>query len=156
MQQARRTPGLLISAVLLVAYVTIGYLWVKKTSALMEPDVLFNADTPRVIWNETSLGHSPGRTVLHPLHVLMTAPLGVPLTGLLGSRELAAVLLSAFFAAGCVYGFDLLLRRGTALALPERILFVLLLGCSAGQVTFAAVPETHVISGFFLTLATCH
>jgi len=156
MQQARRTPGLLIAAGLLVAYVAIGHVWVKKTGALMEPDVLFNADTPRVVWNETSLEHAPGRTVLHPLHVLMTAPLGVPLTGLLGSRELAAVVISALFAAGCVYGFDVLLRRATALALPERMLFVILLGLSAGQVTFAAVPETHVISGFFLTLALCH
>src|SRR5688500_5203026 len=98
MQRPRQLVGLSIAAGLFLVYIAIGFVWAYKTAALVEPDVLFNADTPRVVWNETSTRHSPGRTVLHPLHVLMTAPFGVPLTGLLGSRNFAAVMLSAFFA----------------------------------------------------------
>jgi hypothetical protein len=105
-----------------------------------------------VVWNETSIGHKPSRTVLHPLHVIMTVPIGLPLNALLGLREFSAVLISAIFAAGAVYLFDRLLSGGTSLGALERLLFVLLLGFSAGHALFGAIPETHVISTFFMTL----
>jgi hypothetical protein len=155
MQDRQRT-GVFIAVGLFLVYVAVGYVWATKTAGLVEPDVLFHADSPRVVWNETSIGHTPGRTVLHPLHVLMTVPIGVPLSKLMGLREFAAVLISAGFAAGAVYNFYVLLRDGTALPAAERVLFVLLLGTSAGHAMFASIPETHVISTFFLSLVACH
>ncbi len=154
--KARERSGLFIAVGLFLVYVAVGYVWAAKTSGLVEPDVLFHADAPRVVWNETSIGHTPGRTVLHPLHVLMTVPVGVPLNKLLGLREFAAVLISAGFAAAAVYNFYVLLRDGSALPAVERTLFVLLLGTSAGHAMFGSIPETHVISTFFLSLVARH
>jgi hypothetical protein len=131
-------------------YVAIGFLWVSHTSVLTVFDVVFDADLQRVVLNMTSLDHTHGRVVVHPLHVLMTAPLGVPLAALLGSFEFAAVLLNALVAAAALYLFSALLHDCTKLGAFDRALFVIFAGISAGYFTFGSLPETHVLSALTL------
>lgn len=140
----------------LAGYVAIGQFWVTRTQALTVYDVLFEADCPRVVKNSTALDRRQERTILHPLHALITTPLGAPLAALVGSRELAAVIVTAAFAAGALFLLARLLASCTALGLVDRVLFVLLAGFSAGHLTFGSVPETHVVSAFMLSLAACH
>lgn len=145
-----------IALTFLAGYVAIGHLWVMRTQALTVYDVLFEADCPRVVTNSTAFDRMQERTLLHPLHVLITTPLGAPLAALVGSRELAAVIVTAVFAAGALFMLSRLLASCTALGLVDRVLFVLLAGFSAGHLTFGSVPETHVVSAFMLSLAACH
>jgi hypothetical protein len=145
-----------IALTFLAGYVAIGQLWVTRTQALTVYDVLFEADCPRVVTNSTALDRRQERTILHPLYVLITTPLGAPLAALVGSRELAAVIVTAVFAAGALLMLARLLASCTALGLVDRVLFVLLAGFSAGHLTFGSVPETHVVSAFMLSLAACH
>lgn len=154
MRRSFPTPAAFIAGGLFVVYLAVGWAWVSRTTALTDTNnLLFQADTMRVILNETSLSHIHSRTVLHPLHVGLTVPLGYPLAQLTGAPAFVAVLITAAFAAGCLWVFEALLRRATRLAALDRALFVAVVGLAAGQFTFASVPETHVLSGFFLVLA---
>lgn len=114
--------------------------------------LLFESDPSRVIENSTSLTGDQARTRTHPLHILAIAPLGLLLAKLVGSSVWAAVLITVAAALGVLVNVNHVLQRQFRLPLSDRVLFLLLLGASASHVTFAAIPETHVLSAFALSM----
>jgi hypothetical protein len=118
--------------------------------------LIYEADCARVIENMTTFTGMQARTRVHPLHVLMTAPLGIPTRAIVRSRELAAVLITAAFAAGTLLNFNCVLQRLTSLGTYERLLLTAALAGSASYATFGAVPETHVLSAFAMSLMVRH
>lgn len=116
-----------------------------------EPNnVLFEADCSRVVENSTDLGGEQGRARVHPLHVLLIAPVGSLLAGLLGA-QLVTILVTALAGAGLLYNVERILAEQLGLSTLDRALIVVLLGASASQVTFTMVPDTHLLSGFALS-----
>lgn len=137
-------------------YFAFGYAFATQTSVLSYINLVFQADCSRVILDMTNVDHVHWRTRVHPLHALLTSPVGVPLSGLFGSRELAAIAMTAALAAGAVWNLDTILQRTTHLSRLERTLFAVLLAASASQVTFGALPETHVASAFGISWMARH
>jgi len=116
-----------------------------------EPNnVLFEADCSRVVENTTSLSGEQGRARVHPLHVLLLAPVGSLLARLLGA-PLVTVLITALAGAGLLYNVERILAEQLGLQRLDRALVVALLGVSASQVTFTMVPDTHLLSAFALS-----
>ena len=116
-----------------------------------EPNnVLFEADCNRVVENTTSLWGEQGRARVHPLHVLLLAPVGSLLARVFGA-QLVTVLITALAGAGLLYNVERILAEQLRLDLPDRALIVALLGVSASQITFTMVPDTHLLSAFALS-----
>ena len=113
-------------------------------------NLLFEADCSRVIENSTDVKGEQGRSRLHPLHVVTVAPVGTLLGRMVGP-ELATVLITALVGAGLLYNVQRILAQQLALPVLDRALIVTLLGASASQVTFAMVPDTHLLSAFALS-----
>lgn len=111
----------------------------------------FEADPNRVVYNSTQLLGPYQRARLHPLHVLFLAPFGSLLAGRLGSPETITCVLTALFAGGVLVNVNAILERRLALSSLDRTLIVLFLGLSASQVTFTAIPDTHMLSAFGLS-----
>jgi hypothetical protein len=115
------------------------------------PDnLLFEADCSRVIQNSISLSGPQERARIHPLHVLLVAPIGSVLS-LVMAGKIATVVITALCAAFVLINLDRVLSQQLGLTLTDRVLFVLLLGASASQVTFAMVPDTHILSALGLS-----
>lgn len=153
----RSFPLLVLLCLLFAAYVAVGRALAAQGVFAPEYDnLLFHADCPRVVENTTSLFGGQWRTRVHPLQVLLVAPWGGMLAWLLSSADLAAVVIAALFAVGTLLNLDALLRRATTLTAAERLLFVAFLGTSASHATFGAVPETHIMSAFGLSLMARH
>lgn len=112
---------------------------------------VFEADGPRIVENSTTLKSAQWRTRIHPLHGLLTVPLGAPLALVLPSPAHAASLVVSLLAGLTLVASSLVLKRA-GLGNLDRNLFVALLGSSATMATFGAVPEVHVLSGLGLTL----
>lgn len=111
----------------------------------------FDADPNRVIYNSTSFDGPYQRSRTHPLHVLLVAPVGHALARSLGSPAHAVLVLTGLFSAGVLWNVNDVLRRQLGLGAWDRLLLVGLLAASASQVTFAMVPDTHVLSAFGLS-----
>jgi hypothetical protein len=112
---------------------------------------VFEADGPRIVENSTTLRGPQWRTRIHPLHGLLTVPLGSLFELLLSSPAHAASLVVSVLA-GLTLVFTSVLFKRAGLGALDRNLFVALLGASATMVTFGAVPEVHILSGLGLTL----
>ncbi len=112
---------------------------------------VFEADGPRIVENSTTLWSPQWRTRIHPLHGLLTVPMGAPLASVLLSPAHAASLVASLLAGLTLLASSLLLERA-GLGNLDRNLFVVLLGASATLATFGAVPEVHILSGLGLTL----
>jgi hypothetical protein len=114
--------------------------------ALMEKDdLVFQADTPRVITELTRAAGRHYRTKVHPTFVLLLNPLGRALRAALGRPRLAAILLTALFGGVAVAAMrQMLLRAGLAEPLPS--MWTLMFATSSAHVFFSSVPESFVFS----------
>jgi hypothetical protein len=118
-------------------------------------NLLFEADCRRVIENTTELFGPQDRARIHPLHVSLMILPGYLLSRALGNAELSTVILTA--AAGCLVLYNLasLLRNELSLGRLHTFVFVGIAAASASQITFAMVPDTHILSAVGLSgLAT--
>jgi hypothetical protein len=114
--------------------------------ALMEKDdLVFQADTPRVITELTRAAGRHYRTKVHPTFVLFLNPPGRALRAVLGRPRLAAILLTAL-AGGVAVALmrEMLLRAG--LPAPLASLWTLLFATSTAHLFFASVPESFAFS----------
>src|SRR4051794_7219952 len=79
-------------------YLPIG-LRVANSAAARESDLIFGADTPRVIQDLASFQGDPDkghwRTAPHPLFVILLNPVGVSIAKMTSQPKAAAILLAA-------------------------------------------------------------
>ena len=126
---------------------------VARTGILHYFNALFQADCPRAIADLTSADSDHFRSAVHPLFVLFFNPVGVLLTHVTHSQELAARLLCSAFGAGTVVlaaAFFIVagLRRMRAW------LWASVLGWCGAQVFWASAPETFVFAGATIVLVS--
>jgi hypothetical protein len=157
--RARRDPnsGRLIAAALGFGGFFFAYLYlgaaIARTGILRTFNALFNADCFRVVADLTSTDTDHYRTAVHPLFVLLFNPIGVLLTRLIGSQELASRLLcSAAGAATVVIAAEFFVAAGIGRA--RAWLWACILGCTSAQLFWASTPETFVFAGAALALTS--
>ena len=146
---AHRRPLLIVLALFVFfygMYLNIG-LSLAETSAFKEMDILFGADTPRVIDDIATFSADHHRTSVHPLYVLLVNPWGCFVKKLLHSKIAAAVAINSFFGAYavCLALVFFLLLSGS---LIDSAILSCIFGFSMSQLFFSSVPETS-------SLATC-
>ena len=139
-----------VVGVLVLAAILTGHSLAQHGRFDHPDNLLFEADCSRVIQNSISLSGPQERARIHPLHVLLVAPIGSVLS-LVMSGKLATVVITALCGALVLFNLDRTLSQQLEMKLSDRILFVLLLGASASQVTFAMVPDTHILSALGLS-----
>jgi hypothetical protein len=144
-------PIFALAALLTVVAIVLGGLLAQEGRFDQSDNLLFEADCKRVIENSTTLSGPQERARIHPLHVLFFAPVGQLLSLLLGSAKLATVVITAICAAVVILNVDRVLRLQLELPVSDRLLFAALLGASSSQVTFAMVPDTHILSAVGLS-----
>lgn len=124
---------------------------IARTGILHYFNVLFQSDCPRVIADLTSTDTEHFRTAVHPLFVLFFNPVGVFLTRVTGSQELAGRLLSSVLgAATVVLAAEFFIAAG--LGLVRSWLWACILGFSTAPLFWSSAPECSVFSGAALVL----
>ena len=108
-------------------------------------DLVFQADTPRVITELTRAAGRHYRTKVHPTFVLFLNPPGRALRAALGRPRLAAILLTALAGGAAVFGMRQMLWRA-GLEEPLASLWTLTFATSSAHVFFASVPESFAFS----------
>ncbi len=116
-----------------------------KAGAYTHLSALLKADHGRVIRDLTEVNVDHSRTDVHPLFVLILNPLGVVLARALGSRLIAAVLMSSTAGALCVVMARAFLGRA-GLSGFHATAFAAILGFSATHIFFASTPETWIFA----------
>jgi hypothetical protein len=117
-------------------------------------NLIFEADCRRVIENTTDLDGPQDRARIHPLHVLLFAPLGTLLKHWL-SPELSTVVLTAIAAAWVLRNIYAVLSEHLQLDGVTLFCLSLIAGISASQLVFTMAPDTHILSALGLSgLAT--
>lgn len=87
------------------------------------------------------------KTGRHPLVLILLNPFGTLLAVLLGSDDLAALVMNAGCAASMSVLFFALLRR-LRLRSVDALLFTALLGLSSSHLVMGSIPETFIFTGF--------
>jgi hypothetical protein len=114
-------------------------------------NTFFHSDIGRVISDMTRADANHGRTIVHPLFVLMTYPIGVGLKSLCGSPIRAALVFNSF-VGGISVALTCLFFLICRLSLRRSLLGALLLGFSASHLYFGSAPETYIFSCVSLIL----
>lgn len=125
-------------------YSAIGFS-LAETSAFEEHDILFDADTPRVIEDIAIFSARHHRTKVHPIYVLLVNPIGSLLRNLVHSKTAVAVIINSFFGAfGVVLAFFFfwLFSKNYINSLLLSAVF----GLSMSQLFFSTVPETFSLA----------
>lgn len=133
-----------MGAVCAGGYASVG-LSLSEGALMEKDDLVFQADTPRVITELTRAAGRHYRTKVHPTFVLFLNPPGRALRAVLGRPRLAAILLTALAGGAAVTLMrQMLLRAG--LAAPLASLWTLMFATSSAHLFFASVPESFAFS----------
>lgn len=114
-------------------------------------DLLFNADTSRIIDDMSKIFGNHYRIKVHPLYVIMVQPIILFLTGITADKILSCIIFSALTSSLTVTLFYKL----STLFIEKRkisILITLLFGCTFTNFVFAASLEVYNLAGLFLLL----
>jgi hypothetical protein len=113
---------------------------------------LFNADVPRIIDDMTLVEGNHYRVKVHPLFVLLALPPGLLLRSMLGSAELASVLLVSACGGLCIAVTGRLFER-LGLRRGESMWLAVSYGLSASSLVLFSIPESYVFSALSFALA---
>jgi hypothetical protein len=116
-----------------------------ETHGTLRNNMFFHSDIGRVIHDITRADVSHGRTLVHPLFVLVTQPVGSGLNRLIGSPSRAALTLNSFMG-GATVALTCLFFLLCRVSLRRSLLGALLLGFSASHLYFGSAPETFIFS----------
>ena len=114
-------------------------------------NLFFHSDIGRVINDMTRAHTTHWRTLVHPLFVLLTHPIGASLAALGGSPARAAVAFNSCIGGVSVAG-TCLFFLACRLSLRRSLLGALLLGFSSSHLYFGSAPETFIFSCLSLIL----
>ncbi|MDD3341510.1 MAG: HAD-IB family phosphatase [Bacilli bacterium] len=118
-------------------------------------DVLFNADSPRVIGDMSDVFANHYRIKVHPLFVLITQPLVLLISGLTIDKTIAIIVLLSIVTATSVtllYKFASLFVKEDKIKLPMVFLF----GFTFSNMVFTAGIELYNIAALFLLALWYH
>ncbi|HEV7406590.1 MAG TPA: hypothetical protein VGO11_26805 [Chthoniobacteraceae bacterium] len=108
-------------------------------------NTFFHSDIGRVISDMTRSDANHGRTIVHPLFVLLTYPVGAGLTAVFGSPMRVAVAFNSFIG-GVTVALTCLFFLACRVSLRRAVLGALLLGFSSSHLYFGSAPETYIFS----------
>lgn len=157
-QLAKIHPDGVIAAVLFSLFLSI-YLIIGLP--LLGPLVthhmtVVGADSEAVISLLSKIEDHYPKTGRHPLFLILLNPFGWSLGKIIGSPDLAALLLNTAAGALLVALFFIVLRK-VGVARVDATLFSLLLGTAVSQLILASIPETFIFTALsILALVSVH
>lgn len=114
-------------------------------------DLIFGADTSRVLGDMTDVFGNHYRIKVHPLFVMIVAPFIYILNGITLDSVLSVIILSSLIGSLSV----VVMYKIASIYIEEertKILLMLIFGFSFTNLIFSSSTETFIFSGFFLIL----
>jgi hypothetical protein len=142
----------ILFVVLLATYLVIGLEFLDPL--VTHHMTVAGADSEAVIAMLAGYEDFAFKTGRHPLFLILLNPIGTPLAVLLGSDDLAALVMNVGAAALMAVLFFALLRR-LGLRQVDAFLFTALLGLSSSHLVVGSIPETFIFSGLSVLSLIC-
>lgn len=144
--------NLLLFFFFFMIYFTYGlYITFFNESIIQQYDIIFNADSPRIINDFLLVNADHYRTKVHPLQLILLQPIFLVINTFLHSPKAALLMGQAICSAATVIFIKNILYLWTnnhKISLLVSIIY----GFSFSTLVFTSIPETYIFAAFFNAL----